>query len=147
MQSEGQVASLPFAASSVAGAGSTGSASGSKSQVVPPSPTTSGVVEDGSTDTASGGQVAHHSPPTSGVEGGGSTGSESFRALDPLDVMIDGFGSFVPVPRAILKPMMANPRGQLLVDRRARGEPPSPYADRRTFFDLSKRTYDGMLIS
>lgn len=147
MQSQSQVASLPSAALSVAGAGSTGSASGHKSQVVPPSLTTSGVVGDGSTGMTSEGQVARHPPPASDVEGGGGTGPENFKALDPWDLMIDGLGSLIPVPRGDPQPMIVDSRQRLVVDTQAVREPPSPYADRRTFFDLSKYTYDGMLNS
>jgi hypothetical protein len=147
MQSESQVANLSSAALGVVGAGSAGSASGSKGQVAPQSPTTSGVVGDGSTGTTTRGQVAHHSPPTSGVEGDGSTGSESFGVFQPHEVVIDGFGEYSPIPRSNPKPMTTNSGGRLVVDSGAIDEPNSLYADRRIFFKLSKDKYEGMLNS
>lgn len=147
MQSGGQVADLPPAASGVAGAGSMGSASGSKSQVAPQSPTTSGVVGDGSTGATTGGHVVHHSPPTSGVEGDGSTDSESFGAFLPHEVVIDGFGDLRPIPRFNPKPMRLNSQRTLVQDREAIDEPNSLFVDRRTFFKLSKDSYESMLNS
>lgn len=88
-------------------------------------------------------QVVDHSPSTSGVVGDGSTGPKSFVALDVEDIHIDGF-STRSIARDVVLPMTMN-HSLRLYPTGGTGST-SVYAGESTFKEHSRHTYEGPIF-